>query len=136
MKRNKRSTWVIGPQTRTLSQAWQAAERKGLTPLTQRLSLTDLQAQRDRLDKHVKALTIDLQRALMTGNTRKIAVLDRLRADHMAKGNLVLAEIARRLDMRAKAEGRIGVRKPMGKRALYSGRTAVKPIRPTVEEWV
>lgn len=136
MKRFKRETWVIGPQTRTLSQAWQSADRAGITPLTQRLSLHDLNLERDRLEKHVKRLTLGLQKALMSGNARQIALLDRMRADYIARGNLVLVEIARRLDMRAKSEGRIGVRKPTGKRAASVNRARTRVVRPDVEEFI
>jgi hypothetical protein len=100
MKRKRKETWVIGPQTRSLSQAWRSAERKGLTPLSYRQSLVDLQRQRDRLVAHERRLTIDLHRALRSGQHWRIRKLDTLRADCQARCSNVLVEIARRLDQR------------------------------------
>lgn len=88
----------------TMSKVWAKSIRNGKTPLIQRASLMDLQRERDRLVAHHKRIDWDISRAMRRGRQVKLDALYTLRSDVVFRCDMVLHEIARRLDMREKSK--------------------------------
>lgn len=94
-------------QTSAVSRLWEQSARSGKTPLIQRLSLRDLQRERDRLSRHIRRIqaSIDLcwHKAvdLQSSRARKqIEARNDLLVQAVFKLDMVLFEMARRADNR------------------------------------